>query len=458
MAKNKKFIYFLTLIPLVIIIILIALFFSKVLEGEKPLVTMSPLPEYISQKQEFQVNVSDMKQGLKTLRISYSQGNSNVVLFEKKFPFEGFLNKNGVRQFSSTFEIDPLKLRLAQGRLDLNIQVWDNSRRNGGDGNMNFLKHTMVVDTIPPAIRAISKMHNVSVGGTGLVIYKTTSDTTDSGIYVNDLFFRGYPVSADSKDGMHLAYFALPHNVGKDPEVYLWAKDKAENTVRSTFYYHIIRKRFRSENLRISDNFLRKVLPYFDYLALDTALSDKDKYVYINRELRKKDNSTLYQLIEETTSPVKLWDGKWLRMKNAASTAQFADHRDYYYNGEKIDEQDHMGVDLASLANSPVEAANNGIVIFAQRNGIYGLTVVVDHGQGLTSLYGHLSSMEVKVGDSVTKGDIVGYSGSTGLALGDHLHFSVLVHGVFVNPVEWWDGHWIQDNIARKLDLFVNEN
>ena len=457
MAKNKKFIYYLTLIPLLIIIVVFAWLFTVIFEGEKPSVTLSPLPGYISKPQEFKVNVSDMKRGLKTLKVSCSQGNSDIVLLEMKFLFEGFLNKNGTRQYEKTFQLDPTKLKLAQGRLDLNIQVWDYSRRNGGDGNMSFVKHSMIVDTYPPSLRAISKMHNIATGGTGLVIYRTSSDTAESGVYVNDLFFKGYPAGENSKEGTYLTYFAIPFNVGKDAEIYLWAKDKAENTARSTFYYKIIPKRFRKERLNISDSFLRRVLPYFDYYGLDPALSDKDKYIKINTELREKDNDTLYELLKNT-SPVKLWEGKWLRMKNAADMAYFADHRSYYYNGEKIDEQDHLGADLASLANSPIEAANNGIVLFAERNGIYGLTVVLDHGQGIASLYGHLSSIDVKVGDTVKQGDIIGHSGQTGLAGGDHLHFSILVQGVFVNPEEWWDPHWIQDNITRKLDLIENED
>ena len=455
MAKNKKFIYYLTLIPLLIIIILFAWLFTVIFEGEKPSVTLNPLPAYISQKQEFQLNVSDMKRGIKNIKVSYSQGNSEAALLEKKFSFEGFLNKNGTREYRSTFELDPSKIRLAQGKLDLNIQVWDYSRRNGGDGNMSVIKHSMIVDTFPPSLRVISKMHNIKTGGTGLVIYRSSSDTVESGVYVNDLFFKGYPVSENPKEGTYLAYFALPFNVGKDAEIYLWAKDKAENTTRSTFYYKILTDRFRNDRLNISDGFLKRVLPYFDYYELDPALSDVDKYVKINNELRKTDNNTLYELLKNT-SPERLWEGTWLRMKNAASMAQFADHRSYYYNGEKIDEQYHMGIDLASLANSPIEATNNGIVIFAERNGIYGLTVVLDHGQGLSSLYGHLSSINVNVGATVKKGDIIAYSGQTGLAGGDHLHFSVLVHGIFVNPKEWWDSHWIQDNITRKLNLIQN--
>lgn len=457
MAKNKKFIYYLTLIPLFIIIILFAWLFTVIFEGEKPSVTLSPLPEYISQKQEFQLNVSDMKRGIRKISITYSQGNNDIALLDKKYSFEGFLNKNGVRKYDGTFELDPSKIRLSQGRLDLNIKVWDFSRRNGGDGNLNVIKHTMIVDTYPPSLRVISKMHYVNIGGTGLIIYNSSSDTTESGVYVNDIFYNGFPANKNAKDSTYLAYFAVPFNTGKNPEIYLWAKDKAGNTIRSTFYYKILPKRFRKDRLNISDNFLRRVLPYFDNYGLDPSLSDKDKYIKINNELRKKDNETFYELLKNT-NPAKLWEGKWLRMKNAAEMAQFADHRSYYYNGEKIDEQYHMGVDLASLANSPIEAANNGIVVFAERNGIYGLTVILDHGQGLASLYGHLSSIDVKIGDTVKKGDIIGHSGQTGLAGGDHLHFSVLVHGTFVNPVEWWDSHWIQDNITRKINLIKNED
>ncbi|MBN2418464.1 MAG: M23 family metallopeptidase [Deltaproteobacteria bacterium] len=451
MAKNKKFIYYLTFIPLLIIIVLFGWLFTVIFEGEKPTVSLSPLPGYVSKIQEFQVNVSDMERGLKTLKITCRQGNSDSVLLEKKFLFEGFLNKNGTRQYEQTLQLDPSKLKLAQGTIDLSVQVWDYSRRNGGDGNMSIIEHSMIVDTFPPSLRVISKMHNIKTGGSGLVIYRASSDTSESGVYVNDHFFKGYPITENPKEGTYLAYFALPFNIIKDAEIYLWAKDKAENTARASFYYKILKDRFRDDRLNISDGFLKRVLPYFDYYGLDPALSDVEKYVKINNELRKKDNDTLYELLKNTT-PVRLWEGEWLRMKNAANMAQFADKRSYYHNGQKIDEQYHMGIDLASLANSPIEAANNGIVVFAERNGIYGLTVVLDHGQGLSSLYGHLSTIDVKVGDPVKKGDILGYSGQTGLAGGDHLHYSVLVHGVFVNPKEWWDPHWIQDNITRKLE------
>lgn len=457
MTRNKKFVYYLTLIPLILIIILFSWLFTVIFEGEQPSVTLSPLPEYLSHKQTFQVDVNDAKRGIRTLKVSYSQGSSEIILLEMRFPFEGFMNKKGVRQYTKQFEIDPVQLRLAQGRLDLTVQVWDYSRRNGGDGNINVIKHSIIIDSIPPAVRPVSKMHNVNIGGTGLVIYKTSSDTVESGLYVNNLFFKGFPAEAETKDGTSLVYFALPFDIGTDPEIYLWAKDKAGNTARATFYYKILPKKFRSDKVTLSDSFFKKVLPFFDYYGLDPALSDKDKYLKINRELRIKDNNTIDELLKNT-NPARLWDDVWLRMKNSGETAKYADHRSYLYNGEKIDEQDHMGIDLASLANSPIEAANNGTVVFAERNGIYGLMVILDHGQGIASLYGHMDSIDVKVGDSVKRGDILGVSGQTGLAGGDHLHFSVLVHGIFVNPVEWWDPHWIKDNVTMKLELVKQNN
>jgi murein DD-endopeptidase MepM/ murein hydrolase activator NlpD len=456
MARKKKNVYYLTLIPLVIIVFLFLWLFTVIFEGEKPVVILVPLPDFISQKQQFSINISDAERGLRSLKVSYNQGGNEVTIYEETFPFQGLLNREGVHYFSKIIDFDPLELGLAQGRVDLNIQVWDYSRRGGGDGNMTLIQHKMTVDTIPPAVRAISRMHNINMGGAGLIIYRTSSDTIESGVYVDDDFFPGFPAEKDSKEGTYLAYFALRHDSSQDPSVYLWAKDRAENTTNATFNYNIRQKSFGTENMNINDRFLTKVLPYFSFYEMDPQYTDVEKYVKINNDLRLQDNETLYNLMKET-APEKYWEGAWLRLKNAATTADFADHRKYYYKGEEIDEQYHMGIDLASLANSPVEAANGGKVLFAERNGIYGLTVVLDHGQGLGSLYGHLSEIMVVKGDLVEKGGLIGYTGQTGLAGGDHLHFGMMVYDVFVNPIEWWDAHWIEDNVTIKLDLLKEE-
>ncbi len=90
-------------------------------------------------------------------------------------------------------------------------------------------------------------------------------------------------------------------------------------------------------------------------------------------------------------------------------------------------------------------------VLYAAPLGIYGNCVILDHGLGVQSLYGHLSIIDVKEGDTVEKGQALGRTGTTGLAGGDHLHFTMLVDGVMVSPVEWWDPHWMEDRVFRKI-------
>ena len=452
MLKNKKIIYPFSIIPLIIILSLFGWFLIAIFEGEKPLIVLEPHPEFLSKGQKFTYSISDKRMGLKKLKVSVNQEGKEINLFEQEFPYKGLLNRKGVHRYEKELFIDPLLLDLAQGRADINIHVWDYSRKSGGDGNHTLTQHKMTVDTIPPAIRAISRMHNINMGGAGLVIYQASSDTEESGLFVDDIFSPGFPADGKTLKGVHVSYFTVPFNSGLKPSIYLWAKDRADNHSNATFYYHIRRKQFRNERIEITDRFLKRILPYFSFYPLNPAESDINKFIKINNELRKENNHTLLKLGEKT-SPKRLWQGPWLRLKNSATMARFADHRSYYYKGKKFDEQVHLGIDLASLENSPVQATNHGRIIFAERLGIYGLTVVLDHGQGLASLYSHLSKIEVTPDQEVKKGDIIGLTGQTGLAGGDHLHFAIMVNGIFVSPIEWFDGHWIKDNITKKLAL-----
>ena len=452
MSKIKRIVYSLALIPFIFILLFIGWFFTVVFEGEKPVAGLHPLPDFLSGDQTLILKVEDRKRGLKTVSVTVSQEGREVKVLEEKFPFTGLLNREGAHRYQKGLKINPSALNLAQGRVDLNVRVWDYSRRNGGDGNLTLIHHKMTVDTIPPSIRAMSRMHNINRGGSGLVLYQTSSDTLESGLFVDDSFFHGFPSGPDSKNGYHVCYFALPHDSKAEPSLYLCAKDRAGNATKSSFYYHIIQKRFRKDRMNITDRFLERVLPYFSFYPMNADETPIKKYLKINNDLRRDNNQTFHELAKKTSAE-QLWAGPFIRLKNAATMARFADRRLYYYKGEKVDEQTHMGVDLASLANSPVQASNNGRVLFADRLGIYGSAVVLDHGQGVASVYGHLSKIEVAPDQEVKKGDMIGYTGRTGLAGGDHLHFGIMVNGVFVNPIEWWDNHWLNDNVSRKLTL-----
>ena len=437
---------------LVIVLGFLAWFLASIFEGEKPRITLEPLPDFLSGSRKFALTISDMKKGLKTLKVTVTQEERKMAILEKTFPYKGLLNREGFQRYHTEFSIDPSGLNLAQGRVCLEVRVWDYSRRSGGDGNLSLFDHKMVVDTIPPAIRSISRMHYFNVGGTGLVVYQTSSDSVESGLFVNDIFCQGFPAQKKSQEGLYVCYFAIPHNTKARPDLYLWAEDRAGNSSRANFDYHIRRKRFQTERINITDRFLKRILPYFSSYLLDPAANHIKDFLKINRDLRQENASVFYK-IRTKTNPDQLWNGTWIRLKNAATMARFGDRRLYYYKGEAVDEQVHMGVDLASLANSEVQATNHGCVIFAGRLGIYGLTVVLDHGQGLASVYSHLSKINLDLGRKVMKGEVIGLTGQTGLAGGDHLHFGIMASGVFVNPIEWWDTHWIRDNITRKLAL-----
>jgi hypothetical protein len=448
-TKSSRLIIILVLVA-VIVLAMIIWVLAAIFEGEKPLGQLEPLPEYLSKSTDFRITASDQKRGLRALTVKVKQQGPSITILKKDYPYKGLFNKEGTHSVVEEFTVDSKKLSLAQGQVHLTIEMHDYSKRRGGDGNLTIVEHKMMVDTIPPSMSALSRSHNVTIGGSCLVIYKTSTDAIESGVFVNDLFFPGVPCANDQQSGMALCYFAIPYYLTKDLHLSLWAKDKAGNEGTQGFYYHIRQKRFRSDKIQLSDRLLDTIVSSFPSDLFEPGQSQLDKYLRINKGLREENYNTLKELCQTTTEK-KLWDGTWLRMKNAATMATFGDKRTYYYKGEVVDKAVHGGVDLASLARSPIQAANSGRVVFAKDLGIYGRAVIIDHGQGLFTLYGHLSEIDVAVDQLVAKGDKIGTSGSTGLATGDHLHFGFLVHGIPVNPVEWWDPHWIKDNIYRKL-------
>lgn len=423
-------------------------------EGSAPSIDIVSDIEFLTKPSSFTIKVSDIGRGLRKIEVVLNQEGRKHKIFHKVFNSKGFLNLDGEHEFQKILLIDPKKHNLAQGRVELRVAVWDYSKRRGGDGNISVKSIDLIVDTIPPSIAPLTRLNYVNRGGSGLLLYRVSSDTELSGVYVDELFFKGYKAKDSEKNNIRLCYFAVPVFSKDEPSVYIWARDIAGNTATSTFNYRIKRRRFNKKKINLSERFVQNMIQYFSSQGLPDKGSEIDKYLFINRDIREKSHKELVKLCSQSV-PDKLWDGPFLRLKNSATMAGFGDHRYYYYKGKKIDEQIHLGIDLASLSHSPVPAGNSGKVIYAEPLGIYGNTVVIDHGQGILSLYGHLSSIDVEIGKMVQRGDIIGHTGQSGLAGGDHLHFAIMVNGVFVNPIEWWDPHWIKDNIERKL-AFLN--
>jgi murein DD-endopeptidase MepM/ murein hydrolase activator NlpD len=427
------------------------------LESEQPTLELDLISPYIGSSHELTIALSDTKSGLRRLWVGLLKDGKEVVLHESDFPSAGLLKGGSLNQTFIKIAIDPPKLGFGDGEAILRMVVLDYSWRDWWKGNKTYLEKTVVIDTRPPEIEVLSRAHNINQGGAGLVIFRTSEICSQSGVQVGDKFYAGYGGFFDDPL-IYLTFVAIDYEQGRDTDMRIRVTDPAGNRAESSFYYHIRSKVFRKDKINLSDGFINRKIPEFaSQISPSASVSPVDAFLEINRDIRK---ANYQQVAAACQNPVQKmhWQGSFLRLPKSATRARFADHRTYFYKGNQIDQQVHLGIDLASVANSAVPAANAGVVALAETVGIYGKTVILDHGYGLFSMYAHLSQITVKVGDQVARGDELGRTGSTGMAGGDHLHFSMLVSDTFVNPVEWWDMKWIQNNVAQKIQSAQSAN
>jgi murein DD-endopeptidase MepM/ murein hydrolase activator NlpD len=326
--------------------------------------------------------------------------------------------------------------------------------------NSNTVVKDVQVRLERPRVAVVSTHHFINHGGAEVVVYRATPEDVTSGVVVGDVEYPGYPLSGANVAGvtasdpaLRVAYFALRHDQDLNTSIRVFARDEAGNVARADFDKRVFPKPFKRSRINLDDSFLDRVVPAI--LEGTTEVKPEGdnlaKFLVINGELRQKNAAKIASFAAQTGKEM-LWAGVVFHpFTNTGVQSAFADARTYVYQGKEVDRQTHLGFDLASFAGTPIVSANRGKVLFADELGIYGNCVIVDHGMGVQSLYAHLSSIEVKPGDMVEKEQTLGRSGMTGMAGGDHLHFTMLVNGQMVNPVEWWDSHWIEDRILRKL-------
>lgn len=403
----------------------------------------------------FEVTVSDKGTGLSKVRISLLDAYGESVLVEKEY-------KKGTKSDVISVSINPEKLGIKSGTSELLIEATDRFMNGLFPGKKAVFSERVTLDFVPPQIQELSPILYIRHGGAGVVIYKVSEDTVSSGVEVKDLFFEGYPGHFEDPS-IYLAFLAYPYNADRGEKIEILATDVAGNEARESVYYRLLGASYVKDEIGLSEWFLRnKVLPLFTQVYGYSPVGDDGKpdllkaFLKINSETRKENDNRVYEVGRQSGEKI-LWEGKFNQLRNSKVAATFADQREYLLDGNVVDNQYHLGYDLSVTKKYPVPASNSGVVVFAEHLGIYGNTVIVDHGMGIMSLYSHLSSMDVNVGDSVGKKDIVGRTGTTGLAVGDHLHFGVYVQGVPVRPLEWWDAKWIKDNISYKVN-YVKKN
>jgi murein DD-endopeptidase MepM/ murein hydrolase activator NlpD len=400
-----------------------------------------PQPKDIGVNTPVTVRVSD-PHGLRRFTASIEQNGASTTLTETKSPADRvkfWLAQVPEQQihFNAGSKEAP---NLKEGKARLIVEAQSNDFRGATD----TISTDVEVVLRPPSISADGFQHYINQGGSEMVLLSPGGGWNEAGVRVVKDTYRSFPIAGSTQ---RLVLFAYPWDTPIDTAPVAFAKNSAGTEATARFWFKIFPKKFRMRDLPIDDKFLDKVVNQIDPGGSGDLLT---RFLKINGEMRRANNQTLANLRFKTAEKF-LWTDSFMQLANSKVESEFADVRSYIYKGKKVDQQVHLGFDLAVSAHTPVVASNDGKVVWAAPLGIYGNCIVVDHGYGLQSIYGHLSSIAVKEGDMVKRGQEMGKSGSTGLAGGDHLHYSMQVEGVEVNPVEWWDAHWIKDHVQDRL-------
>jgi hypothetical protein len=378
--------------------------------------------------------------GVRSVRAFVEQNSARYQIFDSSQPSKAAETN---LDFTAGLKTTP---QLQAGKAKLIVEATSNDlmRKTGK------VERDVMVVTQPPSITADSEQHYLYLGMADLATFNVSGSWAEAGVRVGDQTFRAWPMPG-GKPGMFSLYaFAWNMPLNTAPMVY--AGNGTGTDVTSPLVVIFPKKeqpRYTTHDLQLSDAFVQKVVNELDPNGSGDMIT---RFVKINNDMRKANNKTLSDLRLKTADKF-LWSRVFIRQPHSQAEANFADLRNYIYQGKKVDQQVHLGYDLAVTQHVGVEASNDGKVVYAAPLGIYGNCIVVDHGYGLQSIYGHLSRIDVHEGDLVKQGQVMGLSGQTGMAGGDHIHFAMQLDGVQIDPKEWWDPHWIQDHIAKRVEL-----
>ncbi|WP_353661979.1 M23 family metallopeptidase [Hydrogenimonas sp. SS33] len=337
----------------------------------------------------------------------------------------------------------------------MQIEARDASDWNMFKGNRATKVTQISIDAIRPRVNVLANSYKITQGGSALVVFGA-SDANLKEVGIHTSFGKVFKAEPFYKEGYYAALIAWPVTVKKF-RAWVEAKDLADNVTKAHVPLYVERYRYRRSNITLKDRFLEgKVADLASQFDETANVADPvERFKIINEDIRKKNEDLIHKHSTNVSDRlIRRWGVKpFYPLKNAKKVASFGDHRFYYYKGKLVSESYHLGLDLASVKMADVRASNPGRVVFAGYNGIYGNMPLIDHGLGLYTLYGHCSTLYVTEGDDVRRNETIAKTGKTGMALGDHLHFGVLVQGIEVRPVEWMDAHWIRDNISNVFNV-----
>ncbi|MBU0481414.1 MAG: M23 family metallopeptidase [Proteobacteria bacterium] len=447
-AKPRKPLIFM-FIP-VLVAIAIGIVLMNFYERERPQLSLLTDITRVGVSKECELVFTDGKSGLRSVEIRLVQGAKELEVYRNTYPRQGFLHNSGPEKIREIVKLNTVKGKFKDGEAQLMVSVRDYSWWDMMNGNETTMTYPLILDTRPPLLNIIDSPRYIIPGGAGIVIYKVGEEVERHGVTINGYFHPGFPLPQKG-EGVYGAIIAVEYNAARIEKATVDATDLAGNLAAKPFGMIMRKAAIKRDRINVSDGFLEGKLPEFDHYYPELVGKEPlEQYLEINNRIRNENGDKIREICSKSR-PEMLWEGRFQRMARSSRRAGFAEYRTYYYNGQEVDQQVHLGIDLASTQQAEVFASNRGVIVFADYLGIYGNMVIIDHGLGVFTLYSHLSQISGAVGDMVTTETVIGLSGNTGMAGGDHLHYSVLINGVFVNPLEWWDPQWLKLNILSFL-------
>jgi hypothetical protein len=412
--------------------------------SSNPALSVTPAVKTIGVSTPVTVHVTN-PHGVRRVSAWVEQGSARYPVFNQSAPATRLLWRRHEPPRSFTFDAGRNKAPdLKEGKARLVVEAVSNDLR----GSTATAAYDVSVILTAPRVIPDDRQHYINQGGMELVTFTTSGSWSEAGVKVAQYSFRSFPLPGRDAN-QRFSMFAYPWDLPPDVVPLVFASNPAGTQATAHFWFKLFPKKFRVRDFDLSDSLMEKLVNSVDPTGQLAPGKDlKERFLYINGELRRKNNRQLADLRFKTEEKI-LWNGPFIHY--GKEEADFADVRNYIFHGQKIDRQVHLGFDLSDVQNAPVNAANDGRVVWASDLGIYGNCVVLDHGYALQSIYGHMHQIDVKPGDMVKKGQKMGIAGQTGLAGGVHVHFGMQIDGVQINPLEWWDEHWIKDRILSKL-------
>ncbi len=432
------------------------------LESTAPVVTGPEAVLLGSDPLEISIAIAEEGMGIKRVTAILVDGSNETPLLDDRVPGT-WVDGSREHERALPIQLDAKALGLADGNVILRVTVEDWSWR----GNVGEFEVAIEIDRVAPKVAVRSGLTYIDQGGAAAVVYELSEEAARHGVEVTGengtFFYPGHPFpgaepvldspaeEAAGRWQRQVAIFAIERDAGRGPSVSVVASDRAGNESRARWNLVVKPHVFPRGSVNLPASFLSQVVPE---LAHTAGIDIKDPvlaFERINTQLREANEREIRERLADSAAR-PLWSGAFKQLANSKVTSRFADARVYKVDGQSISSAIHYGYDLASHARSDVTAANAGQIRFAGDLGIYGQCVLIDHGLGVASLYGHLSRLDVREGESVEQGQRLGLSGATGLAGGDHLHFAILVGPTYVDPVEWWDPKWVREHISVRLE------